>query len=433
MPIVRAVSYVPARLRSRSVSTQLAFGVADQAVVAMSSIGVTVVFARSLTAEAFGAVALVLLARVFVIEFGRAAVAIPAQLDDDPAANSAAPFAVALVLGSFAGAVGLAASLLLPHARQALAIVALSLPFLLLFEVVRHLLVTDGRSVDALRLDAGVALVQGGFLATSLLTGWSIGPVGHLVVWVGAGSLAALVGSTMLTAGPWTLRAARWWWESTRPIRRGLVSDMLWSQLQRQSVPWFLGGVGSLAVVAGFRGSQTAFRPLALITTGVRMIAVPSLRRARSVGATNVRTQSVEPTVAVSVLLSLIAGAALVAMSLAPESAGRAVFGETWPAMVPLLLPVGLAQLGQAAAVGPQVGLVASGAADRLARTRRVAVSTLLIGTVSAGLAWGATAAVWTLGLFSLAQIPCWWWVSITARPPADSEQPVPCLMEAPQ
>lgn len=413
MPIVRAVSQAPSTTRSRSVSAQFAYGIADQAIVAVSSIAVVVVFARSLTAQAFGAVALVLLARVFVIDLGRAAIATPAQLDDQVPHERAAPLVGAVLLGALAGAIGLSVAAFVSEARHVLVIIALALPFQVLLEVVRFLLVADRRTAEALLLDGGVITVQATMVAATIFLNSSIGPTGHLIVWVGASTVASVLGFTLLATASPSVGAAREWWGLTGHVRRGLVCDTMWSHLHRQSVTWFLGGIGSLAVVAGFRGSQTGFRPLALIISGVRIVAVPAFRRVA-------QPSSFTLTVRVSGCLALGATMVLLALLALPDNLGRAAFGDTWAAMQPLLIPVGLAQIGQAAAVGPQVGLIAAGATDVLARTRKLVVMTLLIGAVVGGLAAGPVAAVWVLGVLSLIQVFVWWHASTSLPVHAD-------------
>ncbi|MGH9223209.1 MAG: hypothetical protein ACRD2W_05370, partial [Acidimicrobiales bacterium] len=142
---------------------------------------------------------------------------------------------------------------------------------------------------------------------------------------------------------------------------------------------WLLGLVSGLAAVGAVRVAQTIFGPINVLYAGIYLTLVPEgARHARDNPARVSRSMRR----ASGVLLVTAALATAAALAL-PAGAGRSLFGDTWAAARPVLLPMGLTLCGSAVMAGALAGLRSLAAARLTLRTRVATIPLTLAGPLA--------------------------------------------------
>jgi O-antigen/teichoic acid export membrane protein len=166
----------------------------------------------------------------------------------------------------------------------------------------------------------------------------------------GVGALAgAMLGFVQLRLAPARLReAVTWWWEKAWPFGRLLALETLFVSLGAQVVVFVVAAVLGPRDLGGLRAVEAIFTPMTLVVQAISLPGLPLLSRTLKSSFAEARAWAVR--------LSLIS-IGLVVMYLAAVGAVRdqvlrAVFGEAFTSFSYLMVPVGIAQLFYALAVG---------------------------------------------------------------------------------
>ncbi len=404
----------------------------DQIMITVAGLGASLMVARSVDAAAFGGFALVLAARAFLVEFGRAMCGQPfqilygrrqdiAQPEREPkkswrrnhervrSRDEAVGFGFSA--GALAGAALLVASLIVGSASGFLTVLAISAPFVVAQDVVRHVLMAEQGGGSIAQID-GLALVVQFIISVRAL---SVGaePWWFLAAW-GIGLAVSSVFSLVRFEFSVGWRTGRTWAQEAGELWPGLLTDAGLVQAQRQLSAWSMLWFGSLASVGGFRGAHTLFRPVGLASTGTKLAALPSL----SLGLNGVRRVRL-----VSVWLVVLAGAGtVVLLTMTPPAVGTALLGDTWSVVTPFIFPVGIIQAAQGAALGPQLLIMRSQNTAGLARVRAALLVPQCGLLVLGGLLGGAVGAAYGLAIASSLAAIYWWAQLPNASPQSDGE-----------
>ncbi len=302
----------------------------DQALSSISNAALSLVLARLVSAESYGAFALTftlftfflgvsqsLTSAVYVVRysFTGGAVGLEAARGASAAALGFAACVIPLLI--------LSAVLVDAPLRQTLLALAVVLPALLLQDFYRTALVSSGRPRAAFTIDAlsSVVAVAGIVVleVQDLMTSWT-----YLLAW-GSGASAAALGGVSRTHAPPFFRGARAWLRAHG--RSGLSLAIQWiAVLGATQVSLItLAARTDLTVVGGLRAAQTLLGPMSTLFVGLAAWVVPELIRRRSRGSTLLRQALV-----LSCVTSACTALWSILLLLLPDATGVAMLGETW-------------------------------------------------------------------------------------------------------
>lgn len=315
--------------------TAVVCSVLDQGVAALTNIAVLVVVARHSDTTSFAVFAMVYV--VFTVLLGAAGAYVGQELvlhrDEDlrVPCRSAALFTAAA--STAAGlTLALAAGFLPGRTPAALAALGLVLPVVLTQDTLRYCfsvlrLPQLALAADTLRLAA--------VLPALMLQPHGTGAARMVAVW-GVSALPALALSAVLlrrlVAG---VRA-----DLRRYLRRGhlgrrFVVEFAVGNASSQLAVLGLGVVATPLAVGALRGATTLFGPLNVLFNSATSFGPPLLTRLGSLRRTT------RATAVVGAVLALVAAAWALVLYVLPDSAGRQLLGDTWPAAARLLPATG--------------------------------------------------------------------------------------------
>jgi O-antigen/teichoic acid export membrane protein len=301
----------------------------------------------------------------------------------------------ALVIGCAAGLVcvlvGLSST---GPTSQAYLALGLSLPGLLLQESWRMAFFAAGRGRDAFVNDfIWAAALLPAFaltLGTDRATLFSV-----TLAWGFGANVAALAGLAQARLLP-SPKHSRTWLTNHRDLGPRFLAESVLLSGTLQLVVTGIAAVAGLAAVAGIRGAQILLGPPYVVTTGFKLVLLPSAVTALRRSVVSVRRLCAAQAVSMSGFM-LAWGFALL---LVPPRWGAWLLGRTWEPVHEVLVPVTLTYAASAAIMGASTGLRALAAASRSLRSRLVAsilqVSAGLAGAAlggGLGAAWGLAAA----------------------------------------
>ena len=376
--------------------------VADQALASASNIATGVVAAKALDRQAFGAFGLAFVIYTLAVGLTRAFVTEPlvslysiVRTDDSMrpvlrAATGAATdlgIAMAIVVGIMAAALGGVSWI-------AMGGLALVLPTLVLQDAWRFCFVAWGRPRAAVVNDAIWCATQAVSLGI-LLTMTHLTLLTIVLWWGGSGAAAGILGCVQAAAIP-KLRSSTRWIREHRQLSWRYAADFAIATGYSQVTLLALGAVAGLAALGAIRGALVFFGPIVVLFGGTYL----------ALGAEGARLKNVprrlrRMMVYASCVLFLVAMTSLLLGLAIPSHIGRTLFGDTWIPARAVVVPVGLAVLGNCVAAGAVVGLRALAAAKATLRGRLavapVAVVAPLIGAMSGarGFAVGMAIASW--------------------------------------
>ncbi|MEY2423062.1 MAG: hypothetical protein QOI95_3129 [Acidimicrobiaceae bacterium] len=388
--------------RSRPLAARrAAWTIVDQFLSAATNLGVGVVVARHTSADEYGVFGVAFAAYAVALGISRALATDPlvvrysttAGVDRRPVR---AALGTALVIGGALGALGAIAGLLVGgHLATTLVITGLVLPGLLLQDALRYAAFAEGRPSMAARNDA---------LWLLLLVVAFVGPARDvstaaacLVGWGLSGAVAGLSTIAMMRIGP-SLVVAAAWLRDHRDLGPRFAIEFVLTSGGFQLVLFATASIAGYADAGALRGSSVLLGPVTVLSAGAMAAAVPELVRARQRSSANVRT-------AVMLLaggLAVVTAAWGVVARLLPDRVGEALLGDTWPAARSIMIPLGIAAAGNAAATGFAIGLRSLAAARRSLAAAAPAVVLVIVGGVtgavidgSRGAAIGMIAPTW--------------------------------------
>jgi O-antigen/teichoic acid export membrane protein len=398
----------------------------DQALSSLTNAALTIVVAREVGADAFGAFALALLTFSFVIGLGRSTIGDPYVIrfsDADPvtrhtATSQAAGAAVAF--GLFAAAICIVAGLLIPHGQSSggLFALALSLPGLLLQDTWRYAFFAADRPAAATLNDALWAVLQFSLLGVLLVRDV------HSVFWItmvwGMSALvSAVVGGVQMGVLPSVAAANRWFYR-TRDLNIRMGVDFAFNMGAVNLAIYVITAVVGLIASGALRAAQTLLGPLNLFRSGLDSFVLPMMARTAGSGGSLFRLAALT-----SAAATVVSGIWVGTLLLLPDSVGEDVLGESWVGARSVLIGTGIVQLSVSIVLGASLAMKALRRADQLLRVT-VVQAPLIIGFGCLGAwQWGVVGAANGFGLAQVVGMILSWSyfldADVTERPWATS------------
>lgn len=372
--------------------------IGDQVFSSVTNFALSVLVARNVSAEEFGAFGVAFATYLFVLAVATglwsAPVAVthagepPATRLDQVARSAGA----ALVTGSclLPPLVGVAA-VVGGATGSALLPIGVLMPGLLLQNAWRHGFVTHAQPQKAFVNDVVWGILQIAAVVAVLVLVDDPTATPLVAAWALAGALAGIFASAQCGRLP-RVRGVGSLWREHRRLGPNFAGEAVLVNGQAQVTLIALAAVSGVAATAGYRGAQVVFGPQRVLSNGLAMAALPETVRVRH---DHVRLRrAVGALSAVNTAVVVAVGSTLL---LLPDSVGEAVLGSTWSETVPVLLPMTLYGVMGTIASGPSVGLRAIGHASTCLRIQLIIGPLALAATIVGMSAGGAPGAAWGL------------------------------------
>lgn len=394
-------------IRDRSRRT-LGWGLVDQGLLSATNVAGSVFAARLLSPEDFGAFSVGFAAYLILLGLARSIANDPLIIRFSAAPPQQQRAAIRDAAGS-ALAFGVLCSLVLLTSGRLIdgsvgsVLIALSLfvPCLTIQDLFRFALVMQnlqrsaaaGESLWLLSVVAAFALLEIG----------EPSPGAALAAWAAGSCGAALYAAWRLRLLP-TLRV-RDWWQAHRDLSLRYSAESILSAGVPYLLMFAVAIVGGLEQTAAFRGGQVVMGPLHVVFSGLVIQLVPMMVRARSSGTDDfLRLAHKTTTLTIAFVLLWTSSIALL-----PDSAGRALLGDTWGSTSPLLPGFAWLYVALAATIGATSGLRALGD-SKTSLSIRLALSPITIVFGTAGVvSAGAGGLVVGLAIAGSLGVGLWW------------------------
>ncbi len=398
------------RRGARQLATRAGWNVADQIVSSGTNLVLSLLVARALSADGFGAFAVAFTVYSLLVGAGRSLISQPlivrytSQGDEAFRVASRSAAGAAALLGVGSGALTVAGGLVVGgDVGVSLIAIGVCLPGLLLQDMWRSIFVAEGRPAAALVNDVVWGVVQ--FAAVGLLLSQDLRSAPAMLIgWGAAATVAALLGGYQFRAHP-QLRASIGWMYRQRDLLGYYAASFLSVMGANQITMLLIAGIGDPADVGALRAAQVVLGPLNLIGYSLSAFALPEISR-RQLGG----RAALKVAVAISgvmVLADLVWGLILVFL---PDGAGEFLLGDSWSnaqSVLPASL-IGIVAIG--VGFGASTLMVARGfAKEAFWVSALLAPGFLVFGVLGLQLG-GAPGAALGLSLAQVVVAPIVWW-----------------------
>lgn len=365
--------------------------VVDQGLSSLTNFGIAVVAARQAGVLEFAAFSIALTTYLLLLGVSRALCTDPLVVrysvqgtsGQRQAAKAAMGAALAVSVPAAAGCalVGMAFS---GPLRLSLLALAVALPGLLVQDSIRFTSFALGHPARAAANDLIWALAQVAAFTVLFLLG-DPSPAALLLGWGAAATLAAVVGPFQARLCPSPQRVLHWFREQADLCGRYLL-DFFALAGQVHLLLYGLGIVAGLREFGGFRAAQLLLGPLNTLFFAALGAAVPEGARVRAAADGSLYRMIRN----LAVVLPALALAWVGALMLLPDTVGRAVLGDSWPAAHDLIVPIGLATAISGVIAAADGGLRALAAASRGLRARVTLLPLVAVGGLGGAAVAGA-------------------------------------------
>jgi O-antigen/teichoic acid export membrane protein len=308
-----------------------AFG--DQAIASISNLLLSVLLARQLGINEFGAFGLAYAGYQIMIGVSRSTVGEPTLIrssgthpDHDAKARArAATLGASLALGVASGLVfALIALFVPPSIAPAFWALSVSLPGLMLLDGMRYWAFASNQPRTAVFLDAGWLTIQLILYFAFISIGFDT-LFGLMISW-GGGALGAACLYLLLNRSLPSLKGALNWFRSNMDMSSRFLGEYLTVSGVQQGMVLFTLIFGGLAAVGSLRAGQVIMGPMNVVTMGVAVVVLPFLSRRASTAPQTLLRSSILVSSTLSFLMLSFGALTL----LVPTSLGTAVLGESW-------------------------------------------------------------------------------------------------------
>lgn len=399
----------PVPVRIRKIAGRVSWTVVDQVLSALSNFLLSVLVARTVTADVFGAFSMAFLIFTFLIGITRALIGQPLQITfasaDDAAFRLATRSALgaAVLMGLVSGALCVVAGLFAGgELATALIVLGVCLPGLLAQDISRMAFFARGRPAAAAGIDAlWAALLFPALLVGQLLDLADIG--WPLAFWGLSALAAAVVGILLLGAGPRLSGAARWGWQQ-RPLTGYLLAEYIMTAGVGQIGILAVALTGDAAGVGALRAAQVLLGPLGILVAASFLFAIPEIARRPDISAGSLSKLGLTMIAAMGGITAVYC----VVVLLIPDGIGRSLLGDTWSGAQTVLLPMSVTAFFAALGTAPASVLYGLGKANKTFSIQ-VWKAPLLVVLLAVGIpVWGAVGAAWAIAATEIITLPLW-------------------------
>ncbi len=411
----------------RQVAGRAGWNFADQAVSSATNMVLSLLAARALSVDGFGAFSVAFTIYTFLISGGRSLISRPlavrfaaasqAEFRTAASATTGATVVLGIVSGVVVAAVGLSMS---GDLGTSLLCMGVLLPGLLLQDAWRVVFTTEGRPSAAFVNDLVWGLVQIG-LVVAVLAADRESAVTVLLAWGGAALVAAVLGCIQFRGLPRVLASAGWM-RDQRDLLKYYFASFITIMGANQLTLLLIAALGTAADVGALRAAQVVLGPLNLVGYALSAFAIPEISRRKLSGRRAV--QAAGALSAVLVAANLVWGGIMLAL---PDRVGVALLGDSWEAAQSVLPATLVGLVAIAAGFGASSLLVALGYAKETFRINCLLAPGFLVFGLGGLELWGAPGAALGLSLAQVVVAPAIWWRVVVlmrggsgdGRPPA--------------
>lgn len=377
----------------------------DQILSSVSNVGALVWVAHALAPGDFGRFSLIAMVYTVAVVASRSLISTTALVHPEDADNHPRRIlASAVMAGLIVGALCVAAGLFLHAGNSTFAgpmlALAIPLPLMMLQDVGRYLAIARQEPGRAVVLDSlWIALMAGAFVALAKLDGSTL--TWLVLAWAGAGGIAGLwvfgqYGAPARGGFEW-LREH--WGFSWRSMVSGITSSgivLLMSALMTL--------FSSALAVAAFRAATLLSAPSTAIQLAVTISAAADIARERE----NERAvwHHIRRTITIAFIVGLLN---LVVLLFLPDVVGKAMLGESWFLVKPLMLPVVLKVLLMAGQSGLRAALIGQRRITTTMVTDIVSMGLIGICMVAGAAIADVEGALWAMVVATVFSTGCWW------------------------
>jgi O-antigen/teichoic acid export membrane protein len=374
---------------------------ADQGLSAATNFALSVIVARAVDADQFGAFGIAFAIYMITRGISTAMWATPVTIRH---ASTEADERIAQVTVSAGAALLTGVAVAVPMLLVAVAIggtigeallpLSICMPGLLLQDAWRQGFITHAVPGKAAINDLVWAVLQISGVATVVVVveDPTIAPM--ILAWGLSGSLAGLFATVQSGHWPRFLSVPQMM-RDHRHLGPQFAGEFLASTGQGQVTLIALAAVSGTTATAGFRGAQVLFGPQRVLANGLILALLPEAARVRS--SPHHLHWLVRALSTFNTAMAVALGGILL---LLPASAGEAILGDSWAATRPVILPMTVLGVTGTLASGPSIGLRVIERASTCLRIQLLlsplALVFALVGMVmggAAGAAWGLAVA----------------------------------------
>jgi O-antigen/teichoic acid export membrane protein len=371
---------------------RLSWGVADQAMGALTNVLLALYIARTLGAQQFGAFSLAYVTYGLAINASRGLSADPLLIRFSgthlPTWRRAAAgcTGTALLVGLLCGACALVAGSLV-GGTTGLAFVALglTLPGLMVQDSWRYSFFALGRGYLAFINDTVWAVVQIPVLVFLKLSGHA-NVFWCTLAWGMAAGVAAAIGPLQARVVPNLAGAAKWLWRHRDLGPRYLVENTGGNAADTLR-SYTVSSILSVAAIGYIQAAGTLMGPFKIIMFGISLVTIPE--GARLLRRSPRHLPLFCAAVSMGLTLLALAWGAVLLVAL-PRGLGHLMLGNIWRPTYPLVLPATFSVMSMCANTGALIGLHALGAARRSMRAV-IFTAVLVVGCAIVGAMTGGT------------------------------------------
>ena len=377
-------------------------GVVDQVLSSTSNFVTTVMAARYLDPNAFGAFSLAIVAYTMNLLIVRAlcseAILVrPGDSEDGRRRRGAAAVGSAVWIGVILGAAYVGSGLMLDKTvRGSLIALGVLTPGLLAQDTMRYVSFAHGRPRSAV-INDGFWLVSQVTVLFTLMRLDLLGPARLVVAWGVVGILGGVLHMWVDRIVP-AFGGGLGWVKANKDLSVRYLADMVSGQGASLIASYVLAGVAGVAAVGAIRGALTLFGPVNVVLLGSTMVLVPEGRRIAASSPKRLVTMCM----AAAGVFTVMAAVVTVTFEFLPASLGSKILGETWGGAHSVMVPIGVAAMAGGVVAGALAGLRSIAAADALLRTRVITTPAAIVLPVGGalldggrGLAIGLALSVW--------------------------------------
>jgi O-antigen/teichoic acid export membrane protein len=363
-----------------------AWALTDQGLSGLSNILLLVFVARSSDSAGFGAFAVLYGVYITALALQRAAVGQATLIRPKAAGDDSSAARMALVAGSLVAVVVIAVAVWLPVSLTLTVLFAVSLPLLLLQDILRYVRLRDGQSQVAAFSDGvwclvaitlfGIATWTHHASATTITGAWVLGGI------CSCACLSFPADATSVRGGT----AIRAWVADRRTLAGGLGLDALLPAVTVNASILTLAAISGPSAVAQLRACDALAAPLGSFATATGLVMLAHLSRGGAHGRLIARW---------SLALGLAAAVYCSVLLLLPDGTGESVLGDNWANARKVLPVMSVGYVALALAIPLAATLKARELVRRILLIRVSSSATEAAGVITGGLiAAGGGAAV---------------------------------------